>query len=113
MMQGALTLATEVTTQIHNLLEELKSTNRLQKSASEEGNSSDRPGKGLLCDRFTKEAVVVTAAAKIKQSCDLQLPSMAPLTTKTSSQAFFLRLLRLIAQIHDGVRKSAKTGNCF
>lgn len=137
MLNGALKLSVEISTQINFLLSELQTINKQESAAtfmqetrdavasgsgttgsgagSGTGTSTgtggtDKPSKGLICDRFTKEAVVITAAAKVKQTCDLQLPSMAPLTTKTSSQAFFLRLLRLIAQIHDTIKKSSKEG---
>lgn len=138
MLNGALKLSVEISQQINNLLAELKTINRQDKmylnevkestststststssststststSTSSTGAGSDKPSKGLICDRFTKEPVVITAATKVKQTCDLQLPSMAPLTTKTSSQAFFLRLLRLIAQIHDMLKKNSKIG---
>lgn len=54
--------------------------------------------------RFTKDSVIVTAPSKVKSGCDLQLPSMATLTSKTSSQAFFLRILKVIVQIRESVR---------
>lgn len=111
MLNGAVKLAEEISDQINNLLEELKMINRdrLYLNEVREGPSTERPAqKGLLCDRFTKESVVITAQTKVKQTCDLQLPSMAPLTTKTSSQTFFLRLLRLIAQIYDNIKKTYK-----
>lgn len=68
-----------------------------------------RPNRGVLQDRFTKESVVITAPNKVKTSCDLQLPSMAPLVSKTSSQAFFLRILKVITQIRDSVYQTMKT----
>lgn len=54
--------------------------------------------------RFTNENVVVTAPSKVKAGSDLQLPSMAALVSKTSSQAFFLRILKVIVQIREAVR---------
>jgi E3 ubiquitin-protein ligase HUWE1 len=54
--------------------------------------------------RFTKDNVIVTAPTKVKSGCDLQLPSMSTLTSKTSSQAFFLRILKVIVQIRESVR---------
>lgn len=48
--------------------------------------------------------MIVTAPAKVKSGCDLQLPSMATLTSKTSSQAFFLRILKVIVHIRETVR---------
>lgn len=62
--------------------------------------------------RFTNENVVVTAPSKVKAGSDLQLPSMAALVSKTSSQAFFLRILKVIVQIREAVRlaNTKKTG---
>lgn len=118
MLNGALKLSIEISNQINNLLSELQTINQQEVANSyileaREGTSTEKPSKGLICDRFTKEAVVITAASKVKQTCDLQLPSMAPLTTKTSSQAFFLRLLRLIAQMHEILKKNSKIGKYF
>lgn len=59
-------------------------------------------------DRFTNDTVVVTAPTKLKGGMDLQLPSMAPLTSKTSSQAFFLRMLKVIIQLREAVRLASK-----
>ncbi|KAF8790741.1 E3 ubiquitin-protein ligase HUWE1 like protein [Argiope bruennichi] len=57
--------------------------------------------KGTIQDRFTNRAVVITAPSKIKSRSgrELQLPSMSSLTSKTSSQAFFLRILKVIIQL--------------
>lgn len=60
--------------------------------------------KGILQDRFTKETVVITSTSKQKTRCELQLPSMVPLISKTASQSFFLRILKVVIQI----RESAK-----
>ena len=58
--------------------------------------------------------MVVTAPKKMKRSGrELQLPSMSLLTTKTSSQQFFLRILKVIIQLRDATKsaaKKAKTG---
>lgn len=67
-----------------------------------------KPNRGVLQDRFTKEAVIITASSKVKATCDLQLPSMAPLVSKISSQAFFLRILKVITQIRDSVYQTMK-----
>lgn len=63
---------------------------------------------GVLQDRFTKDQVIIMAPNKVKATCDLQLPSMAPLISKTSSQAFFLRILKVITQIRDSVYQTMK-----
>jgi E3 ubiquitin-protein ligase HUWE1 len=77
--------------------------NLLSSYGSNGGNNSNRGG--VLQDRFTKDTVVITAPFKMKTPYDLQLPSMAPLVSKTSSQAFFLRILKVITQIRDSVKQ--------
>lgn len=95
--------------QIQNMLHELRKLNKVQKrkAQDEAGPSSS---KGVMANRFTKETVVITASNKIKASYDLQLPCMAPLTSKTSSQVFFLRVLRVIVQIREAIKKGLKKG---
>lgn len=52
--------------------------------------------------------VVVAAQTKPKTGgYELQLPSMGSLTSKTSSQAFFLRILKVILQLRDAARLAA------
>lgn len=62
--------------------------------------------KGVLQDRFTKETVVITSTSKQKTRCELQLPSMVPLISKTASQSFFLRILKVIIQIRESAKES-------
>lgn len=50
----------------------------------------------------------MTAPKKVKAGLDLQLTSMAPLISKTSSQALFLRILKVIVQLKDAVRNFEK-----
>lgn len=66
--------------------------------------STTSGSKGILQDRFTKETVIITSTSKQKTRCELQLPSMVPLISKTASQSFFLRILKVVIQI----RESAK-----
>ena len=62
----------------------------------------------FIQDRFTKDLVVVAAQTKPKTGgYELQLPSMGSLTSKTSSQAFFLRILKVILQLRDAARLAA------
>lgn len=70
-----------------------------------DSNNMSKP-KGMLQDRFTRENVVITAPSKVKQTCELQLSSMVPLISKTSSQGFFLRVLKVIIQIREAVREA-------
>jgi E3 ubiquitin-protein ligase HUWE1 len=71
------------------------------------GTSSNKD-KGAVIDRFTKEAVVISAPSKVKGGPELQLPSMNALTNKTSSQAFFLRVLKVIIQLRDAALHAMK-----
>ena len=61
-----------------------------------------------MIDRFTREAVVISAPSKVKGGPELQLPSMNALTNKTSSQAFFLRVLKVIIQLRDAALHAMK-----
>merc|ERR1711997_157833 len=64
--------------------------------------------KGALTDRFTNDSVILTAPVKVKGGSELQLPSMNVLTNKTSSQAFFLRVLKVIIQLRDAALLAIK-----
>lgn len=63
---------------------------------------------GTIMDRFTKEKVIIQSGGKGKAPTELQLPSMATLTSKSSSQAFFLRLLKVIISLRDAIRAAIK-----
>lgn len=91
------------------MLEELKNVHRYHhRKPLDELNPTT--SKGTLNNRFTRETVVITASSKVKATCDLQLPSMVPLTSKSSSQIFFLRVLRVIVQIRDAIKKTLEKG---
>lgn len=120
LVKGVIELSHMVQKHVSNLMVELKQLNDSLKvdkktdGAMATGDDSDelsRPStsKGLLRDRFTKDAVIITAPSKVKTSNDLQLPSMAPLLSKTSNQNFFLRILKVITQIRDTIRQDTKT----
>jgi E3 ubiquitin-protein ligase HUWE1 len=64
--------------------------------------------KGALLDRFTNQEVVLTAPTKVKGGSELQLPAMNALTNKTSSQAFFLRVLKVIIQLRESALLAMK-----
>ncbi|KAG6803233.1 E3 ubiquitin-protein ligase HUWE1 isoform X1 [Apis mellifera caucasica] len=106
LLEGAMELANVVCEHIKDLLMELKVLNReLRRNSIEEQPSTSTGGsRWVLLDRFTNESVVITAPSKVKAGSDLQLPSMAALVSKTSSQAFFLRILKVIVQIREAVR---------
>lgn len=82
------------------------STSSASKSASSSSSSSTAASKGILQDRFTKETVVITSTSKQKARCELQLPSMVPLISKTASQSFFLRILKVVIQIRESAKDS-------
>lgn len=120
LVKGVVELSHMVQKHISNLMVELRQLNdslKVEKKTDgvmATGDDSDelsRPStsKGLLRDRFTKDSVIITAPSKVKTSNDLQLPSMAPLLSKTSNQSFFLRILKVITQIRDTVRQDTKT----
>lgn len=129
LVKGVIELSHVVQRHINNLMVELKQLNDSVKgekktdgpsgssgvSTSEESDELYRPStsKGLLKDRFTKDAVIISAPSKVKTSNDLQLPSMAPLLSKTSNQNFFLRILKVITQIRDTVRQDVKTCDTY
>lgn len=124
LVKGVIELSHMVQKHINNLMVELRQLNESLKGdkkvdgAMATGDDSDelsRPStsKGLLRDRFTKDAVIITAPSKVKTSNDLQLPSMAPLLSKTSNQSFFLRILKVITQIRDTVRQDVKTCDTY
>ncbi|XP_021962373.1 E3 ubiquitin-protein ligase HUWE1 isoform X3 [Folsomia candida] len=68
----------------------------------------DKPFKGTLMDRFTKDTVVIQPSSKNKAAYELQLPSMTALTSKTSSQSFFLRLLKVIISLRESIETAIK-----
>ncbi|XP_053985847.1 E3 ubiquitin-protein ligase HUWE1-like isoform X2 [Hylaeus volcanicus] len=115
LMEGAMELANMVCEHINDLMMELKVLNHeIRRTYIDEQPSTSTGGsRGILMDRFTNENVIVTAPSKVKAGSDLQLPSMAALVSKTSSQAFFLRILKVIVQIREAVRlaNTKKTTN--
>lgn len=98
LIKGSKDLAVIVKQHINELMDELKILNLEKKQLAKEEREETEQFKargGILMNRFTKEDVVVMAPTNVKTSCDLQLPGMAPLVTKTSSQSFFLRVLKV------------------
>ena len=89
-----------------NELADLKSSGNLVVGVKEEEDESKH--KGVLADRFTREAIVLTAPTKPKAGAELQLSSMSALTNKTSSQSFFLRVLKVIIQLREAALHAMK-----
>ena len=105
LLEGARQLGQVVSDNVSTLLKELrdlKSSGALtallntNKDGQHTQEEEDNKQKGVLADRFTKEAVVLTAPTKPKAGGELQLSSMSALTSKTSSQSFFLRVLKVL-----------------
>ncbi|KAK7044038.1 E3 ubiquitin-protein ligase huwe1, partial [Halocaridina rubra] len=115
LLQGAATLGSTVATHIAALLTDLKAHNASHPAPPHDEelitHLTDKNKKGLLQDRFTNECVIISGATKVKPPCELQLASMSSLTSKTSSQAFFLRTLKVIIQLRDAIRLSRTRKN--
>lgn len=80
-------------------------------SGASKSSSAATASKGILQDRFTKETVVITSTSKQKTRCELQLPSMVPLISKTASQSFFLRILKVVIQIRESAKEALAKEN--
>lgn len=111
LLDGARTLGFTVCGNIVSLISELRDLNL--KAKVDMGETSDSQSqdknvqKGVVVDRFTNQSVVITAPTNVKHtltSKEVQLPSMGALTSKTSSQNFFLRILKVIIQLRDSIR---------
>lgn len=115
LLNGAVEIGLIVENQIQNMLEDLKDLNNTQKKKIDEKDKDSGPStsKGVIYNRFTNEQVIVTASTKVKTACELQLPSMVPLTSKSSSQIFFLRVLRVIVQIRNSIKNSIKRSKYY
>ncbi|EFA10984.1 E3 ubiquitin-protein ligase HUWE1 [Tribolium castaneum] len=108
LLSGAVRIGEIVREQINNMLIELKEYNAQKRKVTNNDELGPSTSKGTIADRFTKETVIITASTKVKASCELQLPSMVPLTSKSSSQLFFLRVLRVIVQIRNSFKQNVK-----
>lgn len=103
LMDGARHLGHNVCQHISTLKEELQDYNqKLRVKAAGTPAEAHSPGaKGVVQDRFTYDMVIITAQSGSKSGREVQLPSMASLTSKNSSQAFFLRILKVIIQLRE------------
>ncbi|XP_041093093.1 E3 ubiquitin-protein ligase HUWE1-like [Polyodon spathula] len=120
LLSGARHLGYTLCKQIGTLLAELREYNldqqrRVQADApspdalSEEQTLSTKL-KGKVSSRFdVAESVVIVASQKRSLGGrELQLPSMSSLTSKTSTQKFFLRMLQVIIQLREDTRRANK-----
>lgn len=112
LLEGARELGLTVSHHIEKLNGELRSLNMTSKDRPTSDDMSEEKGsekvhKGVIHDRFTHTNIVINAATHVKHnssSKEVQLPSMAALTSKTSSQNFFLRILKVIVQLKESIR---------
>lgn len=57
---------------------------------------------------MAENVVIVASQKRPLGGRELQLPSMSMLTSKTSTQKFFLRVLQVIIQLRDDTRRANK-----
>uniref|UniRef100_A0A8C1W517 HECT-type E3 ubiquitin transferase n=1 Tax=Cyprinus carpio TaxID=7962 RepID=A0A8C1W517_CYPCA len=120
LLSGARHLGYTLCKQIGTLLAELREYNLEQQrraradaqspEASHEDPSITTRLKGKMTSRFDgSESVVIVAAQKrTLGGRELQLPCMSSLTSKTSTQKFFLRVLQVIIQLREDTRRANK-----
>ncbi|XP_055747460.1 E3 ubiquitin-protein ligase HUWE1-like isoform X14 [Salvelinus fontinalis] len=121
LLSGARHLGYTLCKQIGTLLAELREYNlEQQRRARADAQSPDAPAEdtsisarlkaGKLSSRFDgSESVVIVAAQKRPLGGrELQLPCMSSLTSKTSTQKFFLRVLQVIIQLREDTRRANK-----
>ncbi|XP_047736696.1 E3 ubiquitin-protein ligase HUWE1 isoform X2 [Hyalella azteca] len=115
LLQGASMLGRTVAVHINALLEDLRAHVASALPASLE-HHQDTSSRGTLRDRFTQEEVVIVGQSGSRSKApsagsELQLASMPALTSKTSSQAFFLRTLKVIVQLRDAAARRLNSVN--
>ncbi|XP_055747457.1 E3 ubiquitin-protein ligase HUWE1-like isoform X11 [Salvelinus fontinalis] len=125
LLSGARHLGYTLCKQIGTLLAELREYNlEQQRRARADAQSPDAPAEdtsisarlkaGKLSSRRGRrfdgsESVVIVAAQKRPLGGrELQLPCMSSLTSKTSTQKFFLRVLQVIIQLREDTRRANK-----
>ncbi|XP_037091019.1 E3 ubiquitin-protein ligase HUWE1-like [Pollicipes pollicipes] len=119
LLEGARTLGHTVCGHIQKLHGDLEQMAPWFELANQEGGGeeeqaspdrADRMDHGSIQNRYTRERIVINASKRAKASgMELRLPSMTALTTKGSSQQFFLRILKVIIQLRNSaVSKASK-----
>ncbi|XP_063064393.1 E3 ubiquitin-protein ligase HUWE1 isoform X4 [Engraulis encrasicolus] len=120
LLSGGRHLGYTLCKQIGTLLAELREYNLEQQrraradaqspEAAHEDPSLTARLKGKMTSRFDgSESVVIVAAGKrTLGGRELQLPCMSSLTSKTSTQKFFLRVLQVIIQLREDTRRANK-----
>ncbi|XP_066436802.1 E3 ubiquitin-protein ligase HUWE1 isoform X3 [Eleutherodactylus coqui] len=130
LLSGAHHLGYTLCKQIGTLLAELREYNldqqkRVQcESLSPDGMPEEQPhntkAKGKMQSRslptpslrsrfdIAENVIIVASQKRPLGGRELQLPSMSMLTSKTSTQKFFLRVLQVIIQLRDDTRRANK-----
>ncbi|XP_076418504.1 E3 ubiquitin-protein ligase HUWE1 isoform X32 [Peromyscus maniculatus bairdii] len=120
LLNGARHLGYTLCKQIGTLLAELREYNLEQQrraqceALSPDGLPEEQPQttklKGKMQSRFdmAENVVIVASQKRPLGGRELQLPSMSMLTSKTSTQKFFLRVLQVIIQLRDDTRRANK-----
>ncbi|XP_048192464.1 E3 ubiquitin-protein ligase HUWE1 isoform X9 [Perognathus longimembris pacificus] len=120
LLNGARHLGYTLCKQIGTLLAELREYNLEQQRRSQcetlspDGLPEEQPQttklKGKMQSRFdmAENVVIVASQKRPLGGRELQLPSMSMLTSKTSTQKFFLRVLQVIIQLRDDTRRANK-----
>uniref|UniRef100_A0AAV2LYL5 E3 ubiquitin-protein ligase HUWE1 n=1 Tax=Knipowitschia caucasica TaxID=637954 RepID=A0AAV2LYL5_KNICA len=120
LLSGARHLGYTLCKQIGTLLAELREYNlEQQRRAHADSHSPDAPPedsslsarlRGKMTSRFdgAENVVIVAAQKRTLGGRELQLPCMSSLTSKTSTQKFFLRVLQVIIQLREDTRRANK-----
>lgn len=113
LLNGARELGFTVCAHIRILIDELRKLNVKSRYEDDEDSrdmdTMQSTSKGFIPDRYNPgQNLVVSASKKVKVGRELQLPSMTALTSKTSSQQFFLRILKVIIQLREAARSVGK-----
>ncbi|XP_063792487.1 E3 ubiquitin-protein ligase HUWE1 isoform X9 [Pseudophryne corroboree] len=120
LLSGAHHLGYTLCKQIGTLLAELREYNLDQQrraqceALSPDGMPEEQPhntkAKGKMQSRFdiAENVIIVASQKRPLGGRELQLPSMSMLTSKTSTQKFFLRVLQVIIQLRDDTRRANK-----
>ncbi|XP_071332260.1 E3 ubiquitin-protein ligase HUWE1 isoform X11 [Trachinotus anak] len=124
LLSGARHLGYTLCKQIGTLLAELREYNlEQQRRAQADSHSPDAPPedssisarlKGKMTSRSghrfdgSESVVIVAAQKRTLGGRELQLPCMSSLTSKTSTQKFFLRVLQVIIQLREDTRRANK-----
>lgn len=120
LLDGARQLGHTVCEHIRQLENELRGLSETADSEKPGPSSRVDTVKGVIQDRFTSGSVVICSVNPVGRggssnatartsSRELQLASMAALTSKTSNQAFLLRVLKVIIQLRSCAQQNGNS----